>query len=140
MRGPGAESYGKMVQEIHRLSGGTFCEGDAEQRNYMQADLLRCCIYGYLTRQRRPRWGCPRCPNGPFRRLTVDAKKLRNPVHLNSNGVSPEQPTSGSENINCLGRRIADRYFWPGDYWREARATAAALIKRGNLAQKTKKG
>lgn len=127
MRGPGAESYGKMIEELHRLGGGTFSEEEAEQRIFMQADLLRKCIYGYLSRQRRPRRGCPYCPNGLCRRLTVDAKKLRNPVHLNSNGISPEQPTPGAEDINCFSRRIADRYFWPGDQMREARAAASAL-------------
>jgi hypothetical protein len=127
MHGPGAESNGKMIEELHRLSGGVGDTGNAKRTLFMEADLLRRYILGFLSRQRRPRRGCPTCPDGLCQKLTVDAKKLRNPVHLNAQRVSPEQPTAGAVHINCGTRCIAQRYFWPGDALKEARAAASTL-------------
>jgi len=139
MRGPGAESYGKMIQELHRLGSGAFSEEGIERRLFVQADTLRSCIYGYLCRQRRGREGCPLCVGGLCKRLTVDAKKLRNPVHLNSQGISPDQSTPKSVKINCGNRCAADRYFLPGAQNKQCREAISSL-GAALLGHRLKKG
>jgi hypothetical protein len=79
------------------------------------------------------------CEVGLCKNITTDGKRLRNPVHLNAEGVSPEQPTPGAEEIDCGTRRIADRMFWPGDQLREDRAAASAL-SAAILGHKLQKG
>jgi len=139
VHGPGAEAYGKMIAELHRLGGGVGDTGNTKRTLFMEADLLRRCILGFLSRQRRPRRGCPMCEVGLCKNITTDGKRLRNPVHLNAEGVSPEQPTPGAEEIDCGTRRIADRMFWPGDQLREDRAAASAL-SAAILGHKLQKG
>jgi hypothetical protein len=139
MHGPGAESYGKMIEEFHRLSGGIGEALNGKRTLFMETDLLRRCVLGYLSRQRRPRRGCPTCPNGACKKITVDAKRMRNPVHLSSDGNSPGQQTAASGAINCGVRCIAERYLWPGKPLKAAREAASAL-SAAILGRKLRKG
>ena len=139
MHGPGAESYGRMIRELHRLSGGVGDAQGAKRTLFMESDLLRRCILGFLSRQRRPRRGCPTCENGLCKNITTDGKRLRNPVRYNTQGISPDQPAPGAVEIDCGARRIADRMFWPGDQMREARA-AASTLSASILGHKLHKG
>ena len=114
MHGPGAHSYGEMIKEIYRLAGGTREDLHYKRTLFMEAELLRSCVFGFLARQRRiMNKRCPTCPDG-CRHITFDAKKLRHPVRLSSGGVSPEQITEHTPKIHCGSRKREDRLFWGG--------------------------
>ena len=136
MHGPGAQSYGDLVRQLHRLGGSGTKGNDHFKTLFIQNDCLRACIYGYLARQRRvmkkPCPSCPRrqlpsgewasmCPN-----VTVDAKRLGIPLPLHT-GVSPDQVSLSSPVVDVKMRNIAQRYFWSSEIFKQVRALARAL-------------
>jgi hypothetical protein len=139
--GSGTEPFGRIIQELHRLGGGgVAADARAVSENlFMKSDTLRKCTLSYLARQRRKMLkACPSCPKVETTEfglvsscpiVTVDAKRLRIPVRLHS-GVSPDQTSSESPQVDVHKRCISQRYMWPGAAFKPHRLLVRSLAAK----------
>jgi hypothetical protein len=135
MRGPGAQSYGRLVEQLHRLSGQENTRNIASNL-FVQADVLRSSIFGYFARQRRVmNKPCPSCPqeklaDGTWASvcpiITADAKRIGIPVRHHI-GKSPDQTDENSPAVDVRKRCTAERFFWYIDAHKISRVQARAL-------------